>query len=292
MKNSKVLFDDFVRRITLSVDKEEIESIGFLVFESQFHLNRTDLLAAKSVAVSDAQLDWLHGVIARLNQHEPVQYILGEADFYGRKFKVDSNVLIPRPETEELVRMAIDRVKNIKHPKILDIGTGSGCIPITIALEIGGSAVWATDISEGALTTAKTNADAMGATVNFIQHNILQSEIALQALDLVVSNPPYITDHEKNVMEKNVLNYEPHLALFVRDNDPLIFYRAISDKAMSSLKPGGFLGVEINEKFGVEAARLFTAAGFKAVEIIKDLTGKPRVVWGMKSLEGRVSLAR
>jgi release factor glutamine methyltransferase len=280
MNNSKTLFQDFLSQMTLNEDKAEIISIAHLVFDRVLGISKTDLLLQKQIPATVNELEKLDSIVKRINQHEPIQYILGEAEFFGRRFKVNASVLIPRPETEELVR----EVKNFSRPamSILDIGTGSGCIPITLALEISGSKVSATDVSDKALMVAKENAKNLGAAVHFLQHNILTEEIPFRNLDIVVSNPPYIAMSEKESMEPNVKDFEPHLALFVTENDPLIFYRAITFKAHAALKPGGLLCVEINERFGNLVEKLFQDEGFSEVIVIRDLSGKERIVRGIK----------
>jgi release factor glutamine methyltransferase len=213
MNNSKTLFQDFLSQITLNEDKAEIISMAHLVFDRVLGISKTDLLSQKQIPATANDLEKLDSIVKRINQHEPIQYILGEADFFGRRFRVNASVLIPRPETEELVR----EVKIFSHPTaaILDIGTGSGCIPITLALEISGAKVSATDVSDKALVVAKENAKNLKAEVHFLQHNILTEEIPFRNLDIVVSNPPYIALSEKESMAPNVKDFEPHLALFV-----------------------------------------------------------------------------
>jgi len=222
-----------------------------------------------------------------LNQNEPVQYVLGEAYFFGRKFLVNPSVLIPRAETEELVAEVKAHLKGshkMKTIRILDIGTGSGCIPITLVLEIPDSELYATDVSSEALLVAKTNAQKLGAEVTFLHHNILQSEIAIENLDVIVSNPPYVTPSEQDAMKKNVIFYEPHLALFAPETEPLVFYHVIAERAKKVLNPGGLLAVEINEKFGREVSNLFLEMGFHCIEIKKDLQGKDRIVKGQQPM--------
>lgn len=277
MKNSKLLFQDFIKLITIDEPREETESIAYLVLEKLFSLSQTDILSEKTIDVSEKELNTLIEITRRINQHEPVQYILGEAFFFGRKFSVNTTVLIPRPETEELVLTVLQSVKK-SDLKILDIGTGSGCIPVTFALELPRAEVYATDVSEKALAVAKQNAAGLDAPVTFLLHDILQSAIPFSDLDVIVSNPPYVTLQEKAEMKSNVTEYEPHLALFTPENDPLIFYRAIAVKAKNALKRGGLLAVEINIKFASDVTHLFREAGFKDIVIIKDINRKERIV--------------
>jgi release factor glutamine methyltransferase len=277
MKNSKLLFQDFVSRITINESKDEIESIAYLVFEKILRLTKTEILSNTEIPVVDGDLNALTQANNRINKNEPVQYILGEAFFYGRKFHVTPAVLIPRPETEELVAQVLKNIKK-RQPKILDIGTGSGCIPITLTLEINGAEVYATDVSDQAISVAKRNAETLGAKVDFIQHDILKSDLPFKSLDVIVSNPPYITKIESGKMSENVTAYEPHLALFVSDDDPLIFYKAIAEKARHVLNPEGLLIVEINAQYGTGVSRLFSENGFRNISVIKDVNGKDRIV--------------
>jgi release factor glutamine methyltransferase len=283
MKNSKTVFQDFIANITLKESNDEIKSIAHLVFAKILRLDRTDILAAKPLVLELEQEKELHIITQRINQHEPIQYILGEAEFFGRMFKVNENVLIPRPETEYLIHEILHytNLHNNHAPRILDIGTGSGCIPVTLKKELPEASVTATDVSTTALAIAKENAAMLNAAVDFLHHDILTQEISLSGLDVVVSNPPYIAQAEEALMNKNVLQYEPHLALFVPDDDALKFYKAIAVKAYEALCKGGLLVVEINERFGNETAEVLKANRFREVVIIKDLDGKDRIVKGI-----------
>jgi release factor glutamine methyltransferase len=280
MNNSKTLFQDFVSQITIKESTEEIRSIAYMVFENVLNLTMADLIADKPVNASPEIKDQLNEIIRRLNQYEPPQYIFGSAYFYGRAFKVNSNVLIPRPETEELVRTTLALLKNNSSPHVLDVGTGSGCIPVTLALEISNAKVSATDISDHALKVAQQNAEALGANVIFLKHDILNEQLPFSDLDVMISNPPYITLVEKEDMQLNVTGYEPHLALFVPDNDPLLFYKAIAKQARIILKLNGMLITEINERYGKEVANLYLEHGFENVQVLKDISGKDRIVTG------------
>ncbi len=281
MTNSKELFNDLLSRITLNEDKAEIQSIVYLILENKFGLSKTDVLSGKKINTADQAL--LTSIISRLNKHEPIQYILGSAHFFGRSFSVNSSVLIPRPETELLIDEILKFTQPIKTPiRILDIGTGSGCIAITLALEIPNSLVTAIDISMDALICARQNTTALKASVNFKELDILTQESTDQ-YDLIVSNPPYISVEEKESMRKNVLAYEPHLALFAPQHDPLIFYRTIASKCKKNLTPQGSLWLEINERFGNEVCALMEEQGFKNVRILKDLDGKDRMVKALKA---------
>jgi release factor glutamine methyltransferase len=277
--NSKQLFQDFVSGLTRA-DRGEAQAIGYVTLESLFGLSRTEILVGKDVSIIGHE-GKISEIIARVNRDEPIQYILGEADFYGRKFLVTPSVLIPRPETEELVLQVIRFTSNKNYPlKILDIGAGSGCIPVTLSLEISNAQVFATDISEDALAVARTNSQKLNARVEFLNHNILTSSLPINGLDVITSNPPYIAETEKSSMSPHVVNHEPHLALFVSDRDPLIFYRAIADQAKYVLKPDGMLIVEINERFGNEVKDIFVQKELKNVSLLKDVSGKDRMVAG------------
>ncbi len=275
--DSRQLLQKLLQRLTLEEDLEEKEAILFWVLEHELNLSKTDILLGKKVVANDESLD---KIIRRLNDHEPVQYILGEAWFYGRKFTVNPCVLIPRPETELLVKAIVDRFREKQPPTILDIGTGSGCIAITLSLELPNVTAIATDISSDALSVAQRNADRLNEPVQFHRHDILNQSLNFGSLDVVVSNPPYVLHEEKNLMKKNVSDFEPHLALFVPDSNPLLFYHAIAEKAKRALKPGGLLITEINEQLGHQTVSLFKANGFGDVKIMKDLSAKDRFVSG------------
>lgn len=219
----------------------------------------------------------------KLKSNEPIQYILGHGPFYGREFLVTEDTLIPRNETEELVHLIIK--ENPKpNLRVLDIGTGTGCIPITLALEMKSPEVYAIDISEKALAVSSENAKLLHAKVDFSKCDILKEKPQVADLDILVSNPPYIPLAEKGQMHRNVLDFEPDLALFVNDEDPLIFYRVISDEGKKLLKPTGKIYFEINERFGKEVSEIMMAFGYQNVRVIKDLNGKDRIVAGQVSL--------
>lgn len=280
MINSKQLFEEFVSKIHSQADPEEAFTMAYLAMEKVFGLSRTDIMQERKVDVSKNQSKQLEQFRDRINTNEPIQYILNEAYFFGRKFYVDQAVLIPRPETEELVSLVIDTSKKLKlrNPKILDIGTGSGCIPITLSLELPSSKVSALDKSVAALRVAKKNAENLGARVSFLEADILSSQLSLELFDIIVSNPPYIPIEQKSEMRANVTDHEPHLALFVDDHDPLIFYSAIAEHGKKSLTPHGFIAVEINDRFGRDTKKVFDNAGYSHTEIVKDISGKNRFV--------------
>ncbi len=268
--NSKALFHEIKSKLTLD-DPEEVHAIAMTLMEKYFGLTFTDILSEKEIEFQD-----FTEIIARLNQHEPLQYVLGEAEFFGRNFIVNPSVLIPRPETELLVHEVLKMKLNA--PRIMDIGTGSGCIAITLNLEVANSKVYAIDVSQNALNTAISNSKKLGANVSFILNDFIKDSLQLEQVDLIVSNPPYIRNSEKLSMKSNVLNYEPHQALFVSDQDPLIFYKAIALKSRALLNASGKVFAEINESFGNEVKDLFESSGFNKVKIIKDLDSKDRIV--------------
>jgi release factor glutamine methyltransferase len=288
--SSKTLFNQLVSEITSVYEENEAKSIVYLLLEHYLNLSKTDILLDNSVSQSfDFQ-----NIIVQLKAHEPVQYIIGETEFYGRKFKVTPDTLIPRPETEELVQLTINNYQlavksDSKVPTrnaeatILDIGTGSGCIAISLACELPNSQVYAYDISENALKVAKENAKLNNANVIFEQMDILNFPPSSSLpFSIIVSNPPYVMNAEKLEMEQNVLAYEPHLALFVQDSNPLIFYKAIAEFASKNLIDKGLCVVEINQAFGLETAELFWNQGFSYVEVVKDIFGKDRIVKAVK----------
>lgn len=287
MKNSRELLQEVVAGFRLYGSPDENRSMAFILLESMLGLSKTDIMSGKAVTYPEETARTLQDAVTRINLGEPVQYIVGEEYFFGRKFQVNASVLIPRPETEDLIRMVVAHSNQItgngRRPsllKILDIGTGSGCIPVTLYHEIDNADIYATDVSPEALGVARNNANRLKARVTFLQHDILNEGIPVNDLDVIVSNPPYVTESEKDAMNANVIDHEPHLALFVSDRDPLLFYKHIAREANVSLKPGGMLAVEINEKFGEAVCRLFRETGFGEVEVIKDLAGKDRIVRG------------
>ena len=281
--DSRRLFQQLLRDFTTDDSRTEKEAILLWLLESKFALSRAEIMAGKKVRVDQSLLN---GFIHRLNKNEPLQYILEEAEFYGRKFRVGPAVLIPRPETELLVKMVVDHFQGNKQEiTLLDIGTGSGCIAITLALELPFATVLATDISSDALGIAKENAKRLTANVQFQIQDILNDTLSMGQLDAVVSNPPYILENERILLQKKVVEYEPAQALFVPDSNPLLFHQAIAKKARQSLKPGGLLLTEINERLGNDMAALFESLGYADVKIHKDLCGKDRLVSGMTNYE-------
>ena len=277
--------------------EREAREMVFAYLESVIGTRRHTHIIEPEYQVDDEAASQAVEAFRRMASGEPLQYVTGKAYFYGREFNVTPDVLIPRPETELLCRAVIDFVKMKSEVRILDLCTGSGCIAWTLALEIPGAQVTAVDISEGALAVASAQdfADEMSRTCavapDFLKADVLschpepslchpeRSEGSFPShFDIIVSNPPYVMDSEKALMRKNVLDHEPHLALFVPDDDPLLFYRAVAQWALQLLKPGGFGIVEINEALGEDTAEIYRRYGFSAVTIIKDLNDKDRFV--------------
>ncbi|HAN00754.1 MAG TPA: peptide chain release factor N(5)-glutamine methyltransferase [Marinilabiliales bacterium] len=262
----------------------EIDSILFLVFEKVGNLSRLQIISNSDTKISISVYNQIMGIVERLLNYEPIQYILEETEFYGLLFKVNQSVLIPRPETEELVHWIVEDGKN-KPVKAIDFGTGSGCIAISLAKLIPDSKVHAVDISEQALLVASENALRNGTVLTFHQADILTDAFGFLAadFDLVVSNPPYIREKEKVLMQRNVLDYEPVTALFVSDADPLIFYRRIAQLSKKLLKKGGALYFEINEGLGNEMIQLLEELNYLEIELRCDLHGKRRMMKATQS---------
>lgn len=280
---------DYIKHLQIIYDANESRAITEWVMQYVFNFSKAQLHAHYTDEVSDDHHELLKTYLQRLLNYEPVQYITGETEFYGLRFKVNKDVLIPRPETEELVDLILSDLKSMdnSNPKfsVLDIGTGSGCIAISLKKNLALSIVYALDISTQALNVANVNAEINNVDINFISDSIIDPKDVLLdtlVLDIVVSNPPYIRKMEAALMHNNVLQHEPHLALFVDDEDALLFYRHITNYAHQHLKPQGKLYFEINEAKGQELKKLMLDNGFINVEIIKDFSGKDRVVKGSK----------
>ena len=263
-------------------DNGELKNIIDLVLEYITNMPRMEQVKSKLAYLTCTQLETIDEITERLKRNEPVQYVLGEAWFAGLKFKVNKNVLIPRPETEELVDWVVreSQKSKVKSQNILDVGTGSGCIPITIKKKLPQANVSAIDICSEALFIATENAIEHNAEVEFILLDFLDEEkwAALGQFDIIVSNPPYIKQSEKDAMHVRVKEFEPHQALFVPDNDALLFYRKLSGFSLKHLKPGGSLFVEINETLGNAVVNLFRSAEFTDIELKKDMQGKDRMI--------------
>lgn len=297
-------YNQLWKRLTAIYNEREAQAIVRTVLDALFGMSLTDICLGKVTQLSADDTTRLEKIMQRLEKSEPVQYVLGAEWFAGRLFDVAPGVLIPRPETEDLVKWACDEAKgkekedNSKeergkeekevskkgeeapHPSILDIGTGSGCIAITVALALPQARVTAWDISTDALAIAAGNAHRLGASVRFEHQDALSAPDDEERWDIIVSNPPYICDKERADMSDNVLSYEPELALFVPDNNPLLFYRAIASYASKALKPGGRLLFETNTAYAHEVAQAIVDEGFTAIEVRNDCFGKPRMVKG------------
>jgi release factor glutamine methyltransferase len=264
----------------------EIKGIIRLIMEQICSLQPHQYLIFQDIQLSNEKKNKIIEVVERMKSKEPIQYILGTADFYSIPFEVNSSVLIPRPETEELVDLIISENSTSIGKNILDIGTGSGCIAITLQKNIKTAHVYAVDISAEALNVARRNAVQNQTDVTFIQTDILQLEKAQKDIpytfDIIVSNPPYIKQEEKKEMEQNVLDFEPHLALFVPDQDPLLFYRHIAEFGKEKLKENGLLYFEINAACGEITCKMLQEKGYNKVQLIKDLSGKDRIIKAYK----------
>ena len=273
--------DYFIQELTSLYDVGEAESFFYLILEAKHQLKRVDIALQPDLAFSETELESWSSILEQLKKEIPIQYILGVTYFYGLDFEVNSAVLIPRPETEELVDWIIQNSKlkaqNSKL-KILDIGTGSGCIAIALAKNLPNAQVFALDVSEKALATAKKNAEKNQVQLTFIHQSILETVDLAQEFDIIVSNPPYVRGLEKLEIKKNVLDNEPHLALFVEDNDALIFYRKIAQLAQKNLNPKGQLYFEINQYLGQETLNLLLEMGFKNCELRQDIYGNDRMI--------------
>ena len=273
--------DYFIQELTPLYEVGEAESFFYLILEAKHQLQRVDLALQPDLAFSESELKIWSSILEQLKKEIPIQYILGVTHFYGLEFEVNSAVLIPRPETEELVDWIVQKskIKNQKSKiKILDIGTGSGCIAIALAKNLSNAQVFALDVSEQALATAKTNSEKNQVQLAFIHQSILETLDLGQQFDIIVSNPPYVRELEKQEIKKNVLDNEPHLALFVEDNDALIFYRKIAQLAQKNLNPQGQLYFEINQYLGQETLNLLQEMGFKNCELRQDIYGNDRMI--------------
>lgn len=265
----------------------EIEGFISYCFEEYLGMNRTSITLYKESTVSESELLKFSFAVKYLKQQQPIQYIIGKADFYGLKLAVNEHVLIPRPETEELIQLIIKDCSTSEEKKvaILDIGTGTGCIAIALKKHIPFSEIHALDVSKEALEVAQKNAQLNSTTIHFHELNVLaipeNNSISSTKFDIIVSNPPYITLSEKEAMHKNVTDYEPHLALFVEDYEPLLFYTHICELALKALNKGGKLYFEINQQYGEETKKLLEQKGFTNVELIKDLNNNYRIVKGL-----------
>ena len=265
-------------QLSKSYEPQEANGLARIIFCDILGQSNVDYYLCKDIDLSGNEEEKVKSILQRLEKYEPIQYIEGKKYFSGRDFFVRQGVLIPRPETEELVELAAQACK--PNAKILDIGTGSGCIAISLSKKLPEAEVHAWDISEMALEVAKQNNEQLKASVHFEQHDILTYQATgAEAFDLIISNPPYIAESEKADMEPNVLAWEPSIALFVPDNDPLLFYRRIGELALRMLTPNGKLFFEINRAYGDATKQLLCNQGYKNIHIQKDLSGNDRFVY-------------
>lgn len=277
---TKELYRNFLIQLQNIYSLDEATSISEWVFEKVASLKRSDIIRNPNQEVAAATEKKIQDTLYELLMHKPVQYILEEAWFYGMKFKVNNQVLIPRPETEELVEQLIaDRKSKLTDPAILDIGTGSGCIPVAIKKHLPASRLTSIDVSEGALALAAENAATHNTSINFLQFDFLAAQHwpKLPIFDLIISNPPYIPQNEKEKLAKNVTGFEPHLALFVPDNSPLLFYEKIAAFGKDHLLPNGKIYLETHEDLAQQSAALFRGY-YQTVVVKKDLYGKERML--------------
>lgn len=275
------VFRHYLQSLETTYASSEAKSFLYLLIDHFFKLNRLDIAKDPDTRLSESELLKIHFAVKDILNNKPIQHIIGSTNFCGFQFSVDSNVLIPRPETEELVEMIVKDCLTIKEEiSILDIGTGSGCIAVSLKKLIPNSIIHALDVSKEALNIACKNAKINEAKIVFSQSDILNitETKTLQKFDVIVSNPPYIRNSEKSLMQKNVLDYDPEKALFVSDDDPLIFYRRIADLGLNHLNENGSIYFEINEAFGIETAKLLEGANYSTIKIHKDFRGKDRFV--------------
>ena len=261
----------------------EIDSFFFLLIDEYLGLQRIDTVLKPDFKIDELELSILKNALKRLKKEEPIQYIIGKTEFYGYPFLVDENTLIPRPETEELVEWILKGILKLQSLKvsklkILDIGTGTGCIPISLAKNLPETNISAIDVSKNALKVANKNARLNKVNVNFIELDILNTKNLPQQYNIIISNPPYVRELEKAEIQKNVLKNEPHLALFVSDENPLVFYNKIADLAKDYLSKNGLLFFEINEYLGKETVDMLKYKGFNNIELRKDLFKNDRMI--------------
>ena len=285
--NIKKFRDYFNKTLKKLYPTSEIDTFLFLLLEEYLNFKRIDVVLKSNFEISPEDLTLLKSSTKLLEQEVPIQYILGKTEFYGFPFILNEHVLIPRPETEELVTSVLNKISKLErlHPiekekklKILDIGTGSGCIPISLKRSLPFAEITAIDIANEALIIAQKNASLNKVNINFIQQNILKTTGLDDIYDIIISNPPYVRVSEKIEIKNNVLKNEPHLALFVEDNNPLIFYSKIAELAKSHLTKNGTLFFEINQYLGKETVELIKLKGFNKIQLKKDIFGHDRII--------------
>ncbi|TJZ51755.1 peptide chain release factor N(5)-glutamine methyltransferase [Sphingobacterium olei] len=276
----------FLDELANLYDPAEIKAIFHIAIEHITQLKKTNYLLEKSSAITSDQQHQLLEMLHQLKYGKPIQHLTGSTHFYGLDFNVNEHTLIPRPETEELVDLILKSHGTQRNLRLIDIGTGTGCIPVSIAKHIQDAKIWAIDISSEALGIAKQNAEKQKVDIQFVHADILEWEYLFtngERFDIIVSNPPYITSAEKEEMHQNVLAFEPHLALFVESSAPLIFYDYISDFALAHLEETGMLYFEINQYLSHETASLLHKKGFTQVTILKDINGVDRMISAKKA---------
>ena len=278
----KYFHNKFIAELLGIYSGEEAGAMASILLQDVLGLSRADVVMKGDENIDAGKLRFLNDVLTRLKNEEPLQYILGRTEFYGLDILLNPDVLIPRSETEELIAWVLNTV-NTETPKILDFGTGSGCIPLALKKNLPKSKITGVDKSQKALKLAKKNGRSLNLDVEFLAFDILRDAPSkMGTVDVVVSNPPYVRFSEREKMNSNVLKYEPHMALFVKDEDPLIFYRKIADIGKQILKESGLLFFEINEEFGNEILSLLRDKGYENTELRKDLNGKDRMVKALK----------
>jgi len=283
MKTVKQISADFLDQLSSIYDANEVNSLYMMVLENIVNISSAKIKAFPETEISTPDGERITNILTRLATGEPIQYILGHTEFYGLTFKVNPSVLIPRPETEELVDWILSSLRNseLAVGKFLDIGTGSGCIPVSLKKNLSDAQVSAIDISTEALQTARENAELNKVDINFVQEDILNPthySLLTAHYSLIVSNPPYVTLEDKKLMHTNVTDFEPHTALFVPENAPLIFYKAIADFASTHLEKDGLLFFEINESYGKQVVELSNNKQFTNIELRKDMSGRDRMI--------------
>ena len=285
--NIKKFRDYFNKTLKKLYPTSEIDTFLFLLLEEYLNFKRIDIVLKSNFEISPEDLILLRSSTKLLEQEIPIQYILGKTEFYGFPFILNEHVLIPRPETEELITSILEKVLKTKtfhtnakekQLKILDIGTGSGCIPISLKKSLPFAEITAIDVSNEALTIAKKNTVLNKVDINLTQQDILKTTSLNQLYDIIVSNPPYVRESEKKEIKNNVLNNEPHMALFVKDNNPLVFYNKIAELAKNHLSENGTLFFEINQYLGKETVELIKLKGFNKIQLKKDIFGRDRII--------------
>ena len=298
MKTIRDVFDDYKTMLNNIYEKNEVDSITLLLINEVTGISKANIKAFPKHELTDDQAGTLAGYLTKLQTGMPVQYVSGKTEFYGLSFLVNSSVLIPRPETEELVEWVIEAIDSEQRAvdsgqlsvrNILDIGTGSGCIAISLKKHLPDFTVSAIDISPEAINTARLNAKVNHVDIEFIEADILNFKLwspishPKSQISLIVSNPPYVTPTDKSQMHNNVINFEPHSALFVPEDDPLLFYKAIADFAQRNLEENGLLFLEINESYGKQTVEMLSLKGFKYIELRQDLSGRDRMIKAAKN---------